>query len=140
MPSYRHAAKPEPEPFKLLIEIDEQNQWAKLNRAVAVRKTLFLTIETFTASHLASLLRGLAPEDYDLLRAKDLQKAWDLEEQSTVRRRIPCQRQFCSVLTDSCHRSASCCSVNLFMPVSSSLAEARQTALGFCLEDRDSSA
>jgi len=88
VPSYRHAAKPEPEPFKLLIEIDEQNQWAKLNRAVAVRKTLFLTIETFTASHLASLLRGLAPEDYDLLRAKDLQKAWDLEELSTVRRRI----------------------------------------------------
>lgn len=88
VPSYRHALKLEPEPFKLLIEIDDQNQWAKLNRAVTVRKTLFLTIETFAASHLASLSQGLAPEDYDLLRARDLQKSWGLEEQSTVRRRI----------------------------------------------------
>lgn len=80
--------QPVPAPFHLMIEIDEKRARARLNGVLDVQNTPFATLATFAEAHLRSLGLGRVPEEFELLKARDLRKSWNLTEDSGVRRRI----------------------------------------------------
>jgi 7-cyano-7-deazaguanine synthase in queuosine biosynthesis len=79
-------AKPGPGPF--LIELDEERKVARLGGAKLVRGATYETLGPFVEEHLKSLGAGLASEDFSLVQAHRLMALWQLDEESSVRRRV----------------------------------------------------
>jgi len=88
VPSSERVEKHLPTPFNLMIEIDDKRARARLNGALDVRNTPFATLAPFVEAHLRSLGLGRVPEEFELLKARDLLETWNLKEESGVRRRI----------------------------------------------------
>ena len=72
-------------------------QVARVGGLLDLRKTQFTTISTLADAHLASRGKGIPPEDYEVLAASELLETWQVDEDSTVRRRISTLRRRLSV-------------------------------------------